>query len=443
MRFQNVDSVLEKAIIVDADDWIPAESADSINLTLKRHRHEATAKERIALEGSTDRLSLSAKNFGPGVSGPAPFRYAVAIVPADASAPVRVWDAELLISERHVKRTAEVEASDPARLGLKDGKVATSAASAAVDYKTAQNLLGEAFGTRKRKQTIASLEKNRVKVDGMGDASASYISSNLTVEAASETAKSMIEAANSASTAPVALLPAFDAETGDVAGIYRVADLIPKEVYRALPVEDFTDLSSEEAVKACQARYMIKGFWMDRIRTAPKTDGNHRLRLLLFSHFLASFRDLREAALNGPNGSVAALQERLPGCPAVVAADLLARFADAVVPSAGGSNVASFVGKTKYKLPPMMRDKAVIFTLILLLHVDSFRLNATALSDALTMPPSKLVTFCRAVGCSLDKPANGEDAVVRVGERLLPAKFARLTAPLKFPAPPKKQGGGR
>lgn len=438
------ENILSRPLLVDDDNLIPLDNIKNTFMTLKRGGSERKANHLI-MEGSTDRLDLVASNADSSKSIDWPFKYAVAIVPSDSSEPIRVWDSEVLVSERRVKRLRAIEDSDAIRLGFSQSPVSsdspTSAASAAIDYKTAQNLLGEAFGTRKRKQAIVSLEKNKVRPDSLGQPATSFISQTLNesainAEIRKEEDPVSVDFASS-------LLPPYDKETSDVASIYSIEGLIPQECYKALPVKDFIGLSvksSQEEIAAVQSQYCIKEYWMNRILAATRSDSYHTLRLLLFGHFLSSFRELKEAAINGPDGSLAAVQERLPGCPETVAQDLLARFADCVSSAATATQGASFLGKSKHKLPSMSRDKAIIYVLVCLLHLDGFRVNATTAANLFAITPTKLLTFFKALGCIIDRPGSGEEVNICINNRSVAVKYARLTAPLKFPLPPKRQG---
>lgn len=435
LRYAGFDGepILAKPLILDDFGLIPNEKVENTLLTLKRSLSERRGED-LNLEGSTDRLDLFARSSSSS-KDLTPFKYAVAIVPADSCEPVRIWDAQILTTEKRVKRLKAVEESDAARLGF--GSV-DSAANSAIDYKTAQNLLGEAFGTRKRKQAIVSMEKNKVRADSLGQPANEFIAQVLS-ESKDETA-SVISGEDIMASS---LLPPYNRETLDVAEIYPVKGLVPTECFKALPIETFIKLtvkSSKDEVDVVKAQFGMKDFWMNRILSAPRDDGNFTLRLLLFGHFLSCFRELKEAAINGPDGSVAAVQSRLFECPEGVAVDLLNRFADRIAPSANNQNSAAFLDKAKHKLPNTLRDKAILYILTVLLHLDSFRVNATSVAELLAITPTKLVTFFKALGCTIDRPIRGEELNVNINNRLVPVKFARLTAPLTFPPPPKRQG---
>lgn len=425
---------LARPLLLDDFGLVPSEHVDSTFLTLKRIVSGTT--EQVSLEGSTDRLDLFAHTVKDASA--LPFKYAVALVPADSSEPVRLWDAEVLVSEKRVKRLKSVEESDAARLGAAVGE---SAAAASIDYKTAQNLLGEAFGTRKRKQAIVSMEKNKVRPDSLGAPATEFITQVLKEES------SAISAASNSNEDVMAssLLPPYDKETLQVSEIYSVKGLIPMECYKALPVEAFMNItvkSSKDEIEEIQAQFGIKDFWLNRILSAPRDDGGSTLKLLIFGHFLTSFLQLKEVALNGPDGSIAAVQNNILKCPEVIAIDFLNRFADRISPPANQSgNNSNFLDKSKYKFPNALRDKVILHILVVLLHLDGFRVNATSVNELLpSITPTKIVTFFRAIGCTIDRPGRGEESNVNINNRLVAVKYARLTAPLTFPPPPKRQG---
>lgn len=441
------ESSLARPVLIDDIGLVPEEHRENTSFTLNLRGNEKE-KKVISVEGETDRLEL----FARGVSDQKrPFKYAVAIVPSNEDEPIRVWNAEILTSERRVKRTKEVEETDAARLGVSATGNIASASSAALDYKTSQNLLGEAFGTRKRKQAIASLEKNKVRADGISAPATEFISQTLADSKEEFPEQAVAAASKTENIMASSLLPPYDKLTLNVLEIYPISTLIPAECYKALPVEDFVGLSvksSKEEIENMQYKYGMKDFWMNRILCAPRDDGNHAVRLLLFGHFLSSFRELKEAAINGPDGSVVAVQSRLFECPENVVIDLLNRFADRIDNNTAtstssldnSSNSNNFLGNCKHKLPNMLRDKAILYLLVVVLHLDNFRASATSISELLALSPTKIVSFFRALGCTIDRPNRGEESNVIVNNRLVPIKYVRLTAPLTFPPPPKRQG---
>jgi DNA-directed RNA polymerase I subunit RPA49 len=410
IRHEPAKEILGQALLVDDD------SVRSEQLQLLRNSNPARANQ-IMLQGGNERISYACRNFGNRAQ---PYKYAVALI---SPTNVRVWDAQVFATQRSISCVTE-GSDDVVRLGQ---DAPTSAASLQMNYRDAQNLLGEAFGTRKRKQAIASAAKNEIKVEGLGGASVSFISENLASVAA--TAKP-VEDAVQIDSATTALLPPFDKETAEVAQIYKISDLVPRDLFKGLPA-----LQDPEALIAAG----LKEGWLQRFQyIASRTSGaarDHSLRLCLFAGLLDSFRQLKEAAINGPEGSVAAVQKWIPGCSDEVAAHFLANFADPIKPT----GVSSITAKTRHKLPPTSRDKAILYVLVLLLHLDNFRVNLTRASDLLGMPPTKLASFFKALGCAIEKPAKNEEGTLKIGDRLLTVKYARLMAPLKFPVPPKRK----
>lgn len=412
IRHEPAREVLGEAFLVDDD------SVSSQQLELLQSQNPVKSGQ-IQMQGGNERVSFNCRNYG---NRPQPYKYAVALV---SSTNVRIWDAQVFMAQSKVACFTE-ESDDVARLGQ---NAATSAETLQMNYRDAQNLLGEAFGTRKRKQAIASAAKNEIKMDNMGDASVSFISGNLASVAATATAGKedegvMIDAATTA------LLPPYDKETSDVAQIYKLADLLPRDLFKSLPV-----LQDPDAIIAAG----LKEGWLQRFRDiASRTSGaarDHSLRVCLFAGLLDSFRQLKEAAINGPDGSIVAVQKWIPGCAVDIAAHFLANFADPIKPT-GSSSITA---KTRHKLPPTSRDKAVLYFLVLLLHLDNFRINLAKVSELLGMPPTKLTSFCKALGCTIEKPAKSEEGTLKIADRLVTVKYARLTAPLKFPLPLKRK----
>ena len=79
-------------------------------------------------------------------------------------------------------------------------------------------------------------------------------------------------------------------------------------------------------------------------------------------------------------------------------------------------------------------DKLIVHILILALHLSTpaFVLCPEALASDLQLAPIKLVIYLREIGCRVQ-------TMNKNGKKLYRAS---LQAPLKFPDPPKKRGGG-
>src|SRR5690606_28810812 len=125
-------------------------------------------------------------------------------------------------------------------------------------------LLGETFGTKKVKQALSSQERNQIDMSQLQASSAGFINRNL-----DKTIKRMDSIIESGSDNPVngasavssiiSLLPPHNLTATKVEDIYQIKEIIPTEIYHALPIDDFSN-DSTESWEALQSRYMMSDY---------------------------------------------------------------------------------------------------------------------------------------------------------------------------------------
>lgn len=135
--------------------------------------------------------------------------------------------------------------------------------------------------------------------------------------------------------------------------------------------------------------------------------------------------------------SAAALSEERD-IPLVVLRHLLALYTDA---TQGES------GYMTYLQPKSLKDKLILYMLVVALTVNGFSLDLTEVAADLKKSAVALTAYCRQLGCSVDK-AKAETAVYGGGAATLAAKSkqvvrAVLALPLQFPQPKRMVGPRR
>lgn len=126
--------------------------------------------------------------------------------------------------------------------------------------------------------------------------------------------------------------------------------------------------------------------------------------------------------------SAAALSEE-KDIPLVVLRHLLALYTD----SSQGDN-----GFVTYVQPKTLKDKLVLYLLVVALTVNGFSLDLTEVAADLKKSPAAVTAYCRQLGCAVDK-AKAEAAVYGSGAALAAKNKhvvrAVLALPLQFPQP--------
>lgn len=418
---------LEAPRIADGDvDMRPflvddASLADGVTeYRLLKQKQSRKGRQRV-VRGETAKVNIRACNFGDQTGSNPDFNYVVLVLDPDRGCGT-AYDAEQFLCHRSVKLLEAREAAA--------SEAPTRSTTPAQDYRAARTLLAGTFGTKRIKSAINSQEKNQINIGQLESTSAGFIKRSLdkTIGRIQEAAKE--DAGSPADSTPAGalsdgLLPPHDDRTADVAEIYKAADLIPSDAYYALPTDDFAE-DSAESWEAIQARFGMHDFCLDRIRNAVgDKDAGHRLRCLLYLHYLLKFRELKEGGLN----SEAGLAKGLPGASAPLVAHLLGLFTEPIT-------VAS--GQTKRKVSALCKDRIVTHICVLVLLLEAgFKANLTILSTVLHIPVTRMTDHFRAVGCAVEKPAKGEPATYTpAGQtRSLQIKYACLKAPLTFPKP--------
>lgn len=374
------------------------------------------------LKSETEKTNVRACNFGD-LQAPSDYHYLVCVVDEDKGLG-QVYDAERFAAQRTVKILEAKEAA------LAAASADSSRAPTPVqDYKAAKALLGETFGTKKVKQALHSQEKNQINMGQLESSSAGFINRSLdrSIDRMHEETEvaSPVNGTEAAALDVAGLLPPFNASATRVEDIYQVKDIIPNDAFYALPIDDFSEDSSE-SWESIQKRYGLTDFVVERIRNASSlSDGGHRLRCLLYLHYLFRFRELKEGSLN----SEANLQKAMHGANPALLSHLLETFSEAVT-------VAS--GQARRKLSALCKDRLITHICILILILEpGFRANLTVLSTVLHLPVTRMTDHFRAVGCTVDKPGKDEpQTYVAPGQsRSLQVRWAQLKAPLTFPKP--------
>jgi len=412
------------------DDTSLADAGIEFSLLKRKNGDGRKAHQRV-IKGETSKVNIKACNFGDKAGVSQDYNYVVCVLDSEAGS-ANLYDAEQFVSQRSVK---VLEAKEAELASATSSGAPSRSSTPAQDYKAAKALLGETFGTKKVKQALNSQEKNQINIGQLESSASGFINRNLDksidriqeassveISEVSDGAASNLPESNSGQQG---ILPPYNDKTGKVEEIYKLADIIPTEAYRSLPVEDFSD-DSTESWEAIQARYHMSDYILDRIKNASSAeDAGHRLRSLLYLHYLIKLREMKDGALN----SETSLQKFLPAASPALTNHLLESFTESFP-------IAS--GQIRRKFSAISKDRIIthICILVLLLE-DGFRANLTILSTILHIPVTRMTDHFKAVGCTIDKPTKGEPATFTPpGQtRSLQIKIATLKAPLTFPKP--------
>lgn len=386
-------------------DTLPNDLPEGLKLQLLQHENPRKSKQ-LMLKGETDRIKFEAVNFGPTSTITSAFSYALAYVDEeDPDCLHIVGPCERLSGKRVIKALEHVvdASKEPTAQQL--------------DYFSAQTALGEAFGTKKRKQAIHSLEKNQIDMDRLQSTSAAFINKTIDEAIISRLPTPEPSEAGSFSGSLVdngVLPPYFICAEKPQECYPLIGKLIPNDIWMGLPQfnQESDFLSSLNPGTFVKSRLTNIQF---------KPDANEQF-IAAYLQYLIKLSALKEPQYNDSSTTSTLLY----GMDNTLKQRILEEFAE---------KVTTDRGKVRFKLPSVKKDKLLLHICILSLHLDpDMCVCINELAEDIRIPLSKMIQYYRASGCAVetsDKRKNdGYNTKLR---------YARLQTPLVFPKPAFKR----
>ncbi|RHZ09191.1 hypothetical protein DYB26_012507, partial [Aphanomyces astaci] len=144
--------------------------------------------------------------------------------------------------------------------------------------------------------------------------------------------------------------------------------------------------------------------------------------LMLYVMYLVQFYHARFPL----QSNAAALSETM-NVPHLVVKQILDTFADATVNS---------YGKTSYSQSKVLKDKLLVYLVVVALTIGGFSLDVSAIAIDLKRAPANIIGYTKQVGCRVDKV---KTEATGLGGKKSEGFRAILTLPLQFPS--LKKGG--
>ncbi|KAJ3021056.1 DNA-directed RNA polymerase I subunit rpa49 [Thoreauomyces humboldtii] len=271
----------------------------------------------------------------------------------------------------------------------------------------ARNALGEAFGTKKRRQAIRAYEKNQVDVGGLTEV-ADVIKGAIDVKAALLPTRQEIldDAKADRGIPPYNLNAQTPAEVYDPSTIFSDAELnsiLYKKIWKA---------RSSDEVKDLLAPIDLTSWVWERVHKVMQSkDDPIAFKRLLFIGYMMKLYRLNDRGLNSDN-----FTDKLGGAPKIIADSLVERFTEYQVEDDGN---------IKYRMSAKLKDTLLAYILTACLIVNDFKLDITHVSGDLKMSAVKTSKVARELGCRPD--SNKKDGDGRT------TKKVALVVPLTFP----------
>nr|KAJ3421555.1 DNA-directed RNA polymerase I subunit rpa49 [Polyrhizophydium stewartii] len=270
---------------------------------------------------------------------------------------------------------------------------------------TARNQLGEAFGTKKRKQAIRALEKNQVDVSGL-QAVAHKISEKIEETSALLPAKAEIDSKMLAERD----IPPCNTEATTPEEVYRIADIVPAEVLDSIDIKQLWKSRLESDIAKAMQSLKATDWVLGRIvATVQEQSDKKRAKLLVYLAMLARFYSLKQHELNKD------ISQALGGSQ-TVAEHVAFMFSEW---QEDGN------GKRRLRVSNKLKDKLLAYIVALCLHLNNFSVNLNQIASDLSLPMTKVVSVAREMGCRVETYKSSDGG--QFGE-----KRAVLALPLVF-----------
>ncbi|KAI8907386.1 RNA polymerase I associated factor, A49-like protein [Gorgonomyces haynaldii] len=282
--------------------------------------------------------------------------------------------------------------------------------SQTIKEKTAQarNQLGEAFGTKKRKQIIKAREINQIQVKSMTNVQEA-MKDIITTNTQSLPSKQELQELN----VQEKWIPPCNVAAATPEQVYETEKMVPQEVLDAIDIKHLWKLRLTDEVKEKLKPLRPLNWVLDRIgETLTETRDKKRFVHLIYLAFLFRLYMCGPAELNSQNVSTKCFN----GASNTVLDHLYAQFIEASTKDDG---------TTQYRATPQLKDKLLGYIIAFCLNLNNFILDPSQIATELKLSSTKIIKVAKELGCRTERyrPAEGGMQSTRIV----------LTLPLVFP----------
>lgn len=288
---------------------------------------------------------------------------------------------------------------------------------AGVRNVTQRNALGEAFGTKKAKAAITSLERNRIDAEKLQDMEMDIVDAvTESTQDLPSRAKMEQEAVHDRPT------PVANVDAKNVEDVYPVHNIIPKKEWAYLRVN--TIMSETDEKKQLEMfPYSKSSYVKKHLSTIVQQKSLEKLQLLYYASLLFGVYENRRVR------DKQSLMTRLQNKASEVLVDgILERFAISKASQFGKSKDRSFT------IDPQHEDKLLCYLLAIILHINNFVVELPPLANELNMKPTRLVGLFKALGAIIKSATVAETEAFGIPKSAAGTyKIATLRVPFKLP----------
>ncbi|KAF9896210.1 DNA-directed RNA polymerase I subunit rpa49, partial [Lobosporangium transversale] len=285
-------------------------------------------------------------------------------------------------------------------------------------FLVAKNALGEAFGTKKAKQQIKSVERNAVNVSTL-DKDAGILRDTIAAKTSALPSKAEIKA-EADEDRPI---PPYNLNATKVEEIYNFDDLITPAEYQLIPFKSILNNPNQPiTVLPFQGSSYVNDSLMALMSVSKKD--RHKIRVLMYISYLMAFRTIPDKKLDDSD-----TVNRIMGgeVPSLILENFYERFTEMPEDS-----------KKRHTFTPKSKDKLLSWIFVLALTLENFNIDAAVMTRDLSLKQNRVNELWKSLGCKVNeltatqKAQLGPNASTEEGKNL---KRAILTAPLTFPLP--------
>ncbi|KAI8897685.1 RNA polymerase I associated factor, A49-like protein [Globomyces pollinis-pini] len=275
----------------------------------------------------------------------------------------------------------------------------------------ARNQLGQAFGTKKRKQAIKANEINQVNVSALSDVASTIkdsIQDNVTRQPVQEDLQ--LRSMNDKVIPPCNLAATFAKD------VYHIDHIIPPQCMEVIDVSPLRKMRLLEECESFLQPWGAGSFIKSTLHAAlsEKTDKKLLKKIMYLTYLCVFFK------LTPRQKASSDLSERhLHGVSPVIGTMMQEMFLD----------IAGEGDMIEYKITSKTDDKVLAYIICLTLMLNNFICNTDQIASDLKIPISQVVRVAKELGCRIDikRTKDKSDSNSR------PGKKASLVLPLVFP----------
>ncbi|XP_058968336.2 DNA-directed RNA polymerase I subunit RPA49 [Pocillopora verrucosa] len=360
-------------------------------------RGDKRKRQRKTVIAETDGMEYTGCNFGQFSRSSGLCKYVLGVY-NERTEVMKMYDTEMVTLQPKVLDAGSTETNQGE--DEEDNKIDLT-------FLQKNDLLTEAFGSKRKKRAMASRQRNKVDDTDL----------NLKVSDVLESlAKEPVEATDGVE--QQSTIPPYNLKATTAADVYKLNDIISPGEYEALQrISQEIKNADKEKISEWRNEKRFPEYVLQHIAvmSVKSTKRLHQSCCLLYLSYMMTLYSLNYQDLRK--------KDPLPMVPVGIKKKLLSSF--------------SLEKGRSRAVPKRLKDKLVSYILVLALIIDEFSLDFAVIMKDLKMPIPRLTNHLKAVGCIISSSKVGP------GKKKMDdgTSIVNKTAVLKVPLPPHFPSG--